>query len=593
MQAVSETYTRLLSTPGVIKQHKAVINGVEYDQDHIVGAPATSNSLYAQENGPVLGQTNAAEIDLSIRWQGEIIPKMAEIRLFTRLAAIDHVSEVVTEHSEWLQKGVFVLDYRKKNRVTGALDMHGYDRLLLAEDFFFHEGDAIGTWPRPMDEVVGTICQRIGVTRSADTVIRPDYMVPYPDGLTMREMLGYAAACHGANVTITDAGELRFVPLVRDGQAVSDLGQDMTALDTDEAFAPFSGVAFYKGSDAVAAAGDSTGRVISVQCPWATDEIAQDVLQAIEGGVYQPYSATSAVLDPAVELGDKVRLDGLDSVAVRMETVFSGLMTVNLEAPFDEEVEHEIPFVDKRQAKLENEAARSNAELWTGIDLIDHLSTSRRIPKYLLGDKSDDNFITVRGLYMVFIHAVTDGTEANATAPDGKPLYWDAAVERATLESDGYYYADGYKVKMTTKETPYPVKVYVYQEQEIASWKFQPVLNPDGSAATFPTITLGAGSDATGETDNGKGRVQKHFGGVDVEYQTTQGKVAGVYLRDDGFADVTQRRAGVTLDTTGKTITISPEGTLVQPYVVEYTEDENGALDLTWPDGATFRVEVV
>lgn len=592
MQAVSETYTRLLSTPGVIKQHRAVIGGAEYGQEHIVGEPVSYNSLYGDAKGPTLGGVSAGELTLSILPRG-IIPRMAEIRLFTRLARLDYVSQVVTESSEWLQKGVFLLDTRQKNAVTEAMDLHCYDRMLLAEDFFFQEGDALGEWPRAMEPVLTEICDRMGVELEEGTVIDPTYKVPYPEGLTMREMIGYAAACHGANATITETGALRFVPLLPAGEAVSDLGRNMQRLELGDHLEPFSGVAFYDGDTLVASAGDETGRVLEAQCPWATQQIADDVLAKVLGGVYTPWEADSALLDPAVELGDLVGVDGAQGILASRETVFNGLMTSNAGAPGDEEVEHEIPYIDKEQKRTQQAIENTQAVLWTGIDQADHLSTSQKIAKYLREDTSEDDFLRIKGLGIVWIRARTDGTEVQATDEDGHPLYWDPDVEKATVEADGWYYVGTEKVKPTIVETPYPVMCYAYEEQVIAEWKFMQVPNPDGTAAFLPTIVMGAGTDVTGLTNNGKAFLQKHFGGIDLKYQTSAGKTAGAFFRDDGFVDVVQRRASISVDTENAAIVVRPEGELADSYAINYNEDEAGNLDLIWPDGYQTRVEVL
>lgn len=592
MQNVSETYIRLLNTQGVIKEHKATIAGVEYGEADIVGTPVAYNDLYAGADGPAVGQTNSAIVELSVLPKG-IVPKMAEIRLFTRLVLIDHMTETIAETSEWIPKGVFLLDNRKKDAQTGAMELKGYDRMLLAEDFYLKDGKGVGKWPRPMDGVVAEICERIGVEPEVGFVIDPAYRMPFPDGLTMREMLGYAAACHGCNATITEAGYLRFVPFVPLAAVVSDLGREMQKLETDTPLEAFSGVVFYDGDEVVAFAGDESGRVLDVECPWGTDKIAGNVLASIRGYVYAPYAASNALLDPAVELGDRVIIDGTERVLVRRDAVFSGLMPAEISAPWDADVDHEIPFVDKQQKRTERAIKRNQAILWTGIDQADHLSTSQKIAKYLLGDTSEDDFLRVQGLGITWIRARTDGSEEQATDEDGNPLYWDPAVEKAVVEVDGWYYAGSDPVKMTVVETPYPVMTYAYEEQVIAQWQFMPVANPDGTGAFFPTIVMGAGTDPTGETDNGKFKVIKHFSGADIKYQTSMGKQAGTYYREDGFVDVTQRRASITLDDTNKVIVVRPEGTLADSYSIEFTEDENGNMDLTWPDGYTTRVEVI
>jgi len=463
---------------------------------------------------------------------------------------VDHVAQVVTESSEWLQKGVFLLDTRQKNAVTEAMDLHCYDRMLLAEDFFFHDGDALGEWPRAMEPVLTEICDRMGVELEEGTVIDPTYKVPYPEGLTMREMIGYAAACHGANATITETGALRFVPLFPAGEAVSDLGRNMQRLELGDHLEPFSGVAFYDGDTLVASAGDETGRVLEAQCPWATQKIADDVLAKVLGGVYAPWEADSALLDPAVELGDLVGVDGAQGILASRETVFNGLMTSDAGAPGDEEVEHEIPYIDKEQKRTQQAIENTQAVLWTGIDQADHLSTSQKIAKYLREDTSEDDFLRIKGLGIVWIRARTDGTEVQATDEDGHPLYWDPDVEKATVEADGWYYVGTEKVKPTIVETPYPVMVYEYEEQIIAQWKFMPVAAPNGETAFFPTVEMGAGYGDETDLERGKAVIRKSFTDLEVYLKTSNGSKTG-FSAGDEFTDIYRARRSTLINLSG------------------------------------------
>ena len=85
MQTVSETYAALWRSGRHRKEHKAVIAGVEYGENEIVGTPVVTRSLFAQK-GPGVGACVAGQLELSVLPQGEI-PRMAEIKLYTRLAA--------------------------------------------------------------------------------------------------------------------------------------------------------------------------------------------------------------------------------------------------------------------------------------------------------------------------------------------------------------------------------------------------------------------------------------------------------------------------------------------------------------------------
>lgn len=208
---------------------------------------------------------------------------------------------------------------------------------------------------------------------------------------------------------------------------------------------------------------------------------------------------------------------------------------------------------------------------------VDKLRTDyKRALRYLAGDTSQLDYISIHDEEISFISATTDGARSEQMEVDGRKFWW----------------TDAGKTQMTClKETEWPVRVYVYQEQVKASFQFRQTAMSDGTLTASPVLIFGAGSDGTGL--NGRATIRKNLYSLDINYRTTAGTDTGVYCRDDGFTDVVQRRAGLQVDTKNNTIVVSPEGELAESYAINYTEDESGNLTLTWPDGKSFRVEVV
>ena len=183
-------------------ESKVEIAGVEHGEEDIFSL-STNGALFSDGTVSV-GNCVAKEIDLEVMPKGEI-PRMAEIKVFVRPVA-DGVD------TDWLQKGVFYIDTRQEDKVTGVVTIHGYDSMLKAEQVYREGGDT-GEWPRSMQTVVNEIAQRMGVEVDPRTGIDSSYMVEYPNDLTMREVLGYIAVAHAGNWIITDAGKLRLVGL--------------------------------------------------------------------------------------------------------------------------------------------------------------------------------------------------------------------------------------------------------------------------------------------------------------------------------------------------------------------------------------------
>ena len=182
---------------------KLEIAGVEYGESDIFSLQ-TSVSLYGG-NSVSVGNCAAKEIDLSVLPLSEI-PRMAEIRVWVRPVA-DNVS------GGWLPKGVFYIDTRETDRTSGIMTIHGYDAMLKMEQTYIEDGADITGWPKSMNVVAADIAALIGVEIDERSVLNANYMVEAPVGYTMREVMGWIAAAHAGNWTITDTNKLRLVGL--------------------------------------------------------------------------------------------------------------------------------------------------------------------------------------------------------------------------------------------------------------------------------------------------------------------------------------------------------------------------------------------
>lgn len=210
MQNTSDLYKSIRDNPLCSAETRATIAGVLYEQDRL-SPPETSGSLFP-DGKPSVGNCISRQLDLTIFPAGRTIPRMAEIKLETRLVIKDDLTDEVLQTSEWIPKGTFYIDTRTQDYGTYALTIHAYDAMLKAEQMLLTETTE-DDWPKPMDEVVEEIAKRMGVTMDSRTVISHTMMVGYPLEYTMREILGYIAAAHAGNFIITDAGELRLIAL--------------------------------------------------------------------------------------------------------------------------------------------------------------------------------------------------------------------------------------------------------------------------------------------------------------------------------------------------------------------------------------------
>lgn len=142
----------------------------------------------------------------------------------------------------------------------------------------------------------------------------------------------------------------------------------MASLDVGKKLDSFTGVVVHagaddKGDDLDFTVGSSSGYVLDITNPIGTKEMAAGVLAGLKlrGYRYQPYEASSALLDPAAEIGDNVTVNGTTSIICNRTLYFSPLMAADIGAPYDEEVNHAFKYeaAMEREFKRESKYTRS------------------------------------------------------------------------------------------------------------------------------------------------------------------------------------------------------------------------------------------
>ena len=158
--------------------------------------------------------------------------------------------------------------------------------------------------------------------------------------------------------------------------ALPEIGQTTIGLRYEEltaapAFAGFSRVVLIVNDAGDAfVSGDTTGRTLTARCPWGTQAKADMILRRIRGWSYQPYEATNALLEPAAELGDGVSVGDIYSGIYRREITFDAVLTSNISAPEDEEVDHEYAWVDPDTRAWQRATATNRAAITITQDAI-------------------------------------------------------------------------------------------------------------------------------------------------------------------------------------------------------------------------------
>lgn len=255
MQTTSATYDRILAGTEYGYETRLIIDGVGTFQEGDLFGISTNIEMFQQD--PEIGRAISGEVNVSMLNPSATIPTMAKIRPQVRACGTAPKSSKVTIvdedlaseyasysnenitfssasgatvvgetlsfavdsseylESEWLAQGVYFIDTRETTQNNNGLDvlsLHGFDAMLKTEQIY-SSNSAVGD---DLDiAYVRAIASAIGVTVDNRTweIMQTGYMIPFPLGYSMREILGYIASAYAGCFIISDTGQLRLVAL--------------------------------------------------------------------------------------------------------------------------------------------------------------------------------------------------------------------------------------------------------------------------------------------------------------------------------------------------------------------------------------------
>ena len=302
----------------------------------------------------------------------------------------------------WIPKGTFWINTREEDPLMNTVTLHCVDAMMFGEQDFIPEDSNLPPWNDETMRTVANMCvQKINASTTGVNVVfdNPNDIqntAPYilnapPVGYTVRQILSGIAAAHGGNFIITPQNHLRFIPLIPTDTEV-DIQTNVSNFTLSKKYEAFGQVVFNFESDDGSTVSTlypnvdkPDGPVIETKMLGMTNSgyattIAQNVYNTIKTYLYSPYKASDAILDPAMELGDGLTINGLYTVIAVLDETCDGLYSANIEAPSYEETDYEFVYQTKSDKNLERKLAKSTASLKIGIDSISQMVTGLAKP---------------------------------------------------------------------------------------------------------------------------------------------------------------------------------------------------------------------
>lgn len=141
------------------------------------------------------------------------------------------------------------------------------------------------------------------------------------------------------------------------------LGQAVSDFERYGDVGPITGVQLLVDTATEYSAGDSSGYVLTVQCTFGTQEMANNILLSIYQKQYRGFRADGAPLSPEAELGDAVTVCGVYSMLAYRKVEFGPGHFSEISAPGEKEISHEYQYTSTSQKNLSNDADSLRAYL--------------------------------------------------------------------------------------------------------------------------------------------------------------------------------------------------------------------------------------
>lgn len=192
-------------------------------------------------------------------------------------------------------------------------------------------------------------------------------------------------------------------------------------------------------------AGDDSGFIVEVTCPWVTGtEQTQLILDRIKGITFTPYEASEVIIDPSAELGDYFMCPNFSGGIFSKKSDFFGTMDSDLSLPYSEEEDHEYTYIPPETRNYKREISTVKEEFTAEITATAQGIRSDVAATYATQDALED--------------AVTDSQsylEQNA-------LKISAGVVTSFGEKDGHIVTPSFNWALTARA----FKIYTNNEED-------------------------------------------------------------------------------------------------------------------------------
>lgn len=283
-------------------QRYLIVDNIQYFDYDIKDITFDRGLLYSDFG---IGNCIASKLDAVIIPKGDFeIIKGSKAELFIR------ISTVSDGDTDWVPFGTYFV--YNPTREADKVKIECYDGIRYLEARYL-DGTEQVVWPIPCTQAITKILEYLDVSLDSRTTLNSAFFVDDPGRMSMREVLMYIGSMHGGNWYLTEENKLRLV-IPSNSEPLGTIDKSKTkriisskSLQFDKVIAKYG-----KENEDILTSGEGYND-FTFYNPWATQDIADNVLSILLTYKYNTFELQSAEIDLALELGDSIIINGVSA----------------------------------------------------------------------------------------------------------------------------------------------------------------------------------------------------------------------------------------------------------------------------------------
>lgn len=259
-----------------------------------------------------------------------------------------------------------------------------------------------------------------------------------------------------------------------------------------------------ENGNVVGVSGSDTGRTLTALQPDGTNAMAAAILAKVSGYKHIGYEGSEALLDPAVELGDAVTVDGIYVPLIALDMTFDPMLAPDISAPDADEIDDEYPYKSPTQRQIERNFAKARS-------LITKTSEEIMLKVEGIDGKYTEVKTTLDGLT---ISDASGTTKIKGSSIETSTLYVDAANISGKLTANQIQ-ASSISVGDLKDGSSYATKTYVDSNAGLSASEV------DNAIATYIDSTSITAQKLRGQTVELLANSNTAVGSLEIAYTTT------------------------------------------------------------------------